>query len=698
MGRKQYRVETLNPQPLPRTKNGEYMNENVAHPRRGEQQQDVMAGKACLIMAIEKGRYDTVPSLLRGKPDVNYQDNKGYTALILAVINNLIEIVQILLRAGALVDISDINRQTAIHHACIGGHESVLNILLRQSGGENVCLSRDSEGKTPLHLACQNGFDRCVTQLVNIENADTVRSFLDCRDQCSQTALHLASIGGHHRCVELLTQHGAKVSVQDDQGDTPLHQAARQFENDDVDGTKTIEVLIQADPRQLMIKNRSNQLPIDCSSDSIIIEYLRKHPLAQVPQQQLLTDKMEQLEIPQKKISPITISLSVTPKSVTNTGLAVLVGSSTNFGRERVSINNSTSATATPLVFSLSNGKLLSPSRLLVSIPNKLPGESFFVAYLCDADFRRINVSDGNKAGDSPVLGLRRFLQVGVNGTADFSDVEIVLSRPDDSRHRSTHSINSNASNVSNNSSISSNNNNNSGSFHETTTYSRIAATPLYLLVHCVVDYNLPTQQVYGYSHFAPVQLLTSSESSKLLCLQMTKIIWNRDFTASSTTVDITSLPWVTLSERIRSYFDECVPVERKLSDADMMLMRELCDPHGREYVEFDHFHLVVMAKFLYPLLEWLCTDVDLQLLWNQHVVLFGSRAAFQRRDVTHIRFATTTSRRLSVGDNVSCGWNEASTVAQALKIVHDQKRPVLLSHGKTIEADHEILSLSKPF
>ena len=91
-------------------------------------------------------------------------------------------------------------------------------------------LCKDSDGRTPLHTACQRERTEVVKIYIQslkllIEAADT--NLLEVTDANGNTSLHLACEGGNKAVVQLLVDHGANVTAVNSKGETSVHTAAQ---------------------------------------------------------------------------------------------------------------------------------------------------------------------------------------------------------------------------------------------------------------------------------------------------------------------------------------------------------------------------------------------------------------------------------------------------------------------------------------
>ena len=90
-----------------------------------------------------------------------------------------------------------------------------------------LMLCKDSEGRTPLHTACQHGQIEVVT--IHIQNLRVVTdtNLLEVTDANGNTPLHLACEGENKIVVQLLVDHGARITATNSRGEAPVHTAAQ---------------------------------------------------------------------------------------------------------------------------------------------------------------------------------------------------------------------------------------------------------------------------------------------------------------------------------------------------------------------------------------------------------------------------------------------------------------------------------------
>lgn len=95
-------------------------------------------------------------------------------------------------------------------------HKITDNVSIILENGANANI-RDNNGRTPLHVACENKVYNWHSSLVD-KGVD-----LNAVDRKGQTALHLSAQVGDINTVRDLLFKGAAITVADNQGNTALH-------------------------------------------------------------------------------------------------------------------------------------------------------------------------------------------------------------------------------------------------------------------------------------------------------------------------------------------------------------------------------------------------------------------------------------------------------------------------------------------
>jgi len=152
------------------------------------------------------------------------------TPLFRAVFSRDLDCVRLLLEAGANLDHTLSDRTTVLHRAAKINCPALLEEFIRRDQNIKLTLinQTESNGMTPLHVACLAGNSPCVERLLSagcdVGVKMTFKSHTDC------TALHLASSEGHFNVVETILKHNSGrevVEARDGHGCTPLHLACQ---------------------------------------------------------------------------------------------------------------------------------------------------------------------------------------------------------------------------------------------------------------------------------------------------------------------------------------------------------------------------------------------------------------------------------------------------------------------------------------
>ncbi|KAK2492495.1 hypothetical protein MC885_007928 [Smutsia gigantea] len=125
-------------------------------------------------------------------------------------------LIDLLVSKGGVVNATDYHGSTPLHLACQKGYQSVTLLLLHYKASTEV---QDNNGNTPLHLACTYGHEDCVKALVYY---DVQSCRLDIGNEKGDTPLHVAARWGYQGIIETLLQNGASTEIQNRLKETPL--------------------------------------------------------------------------------------------------------------------------------------------------------------------------------------------------------------------------------------------------------------------------------------------------------------------------------------------------------------------------------------------------------------------------------------------------------------------------------------------
>lgn len=109
-----------------------------------------------------------------------------------------------------LLNWPNIRQETCVHLACSGGRKNMLEKVLIYGANVNAI---NSNGDTALHIAIQNGFDVCVSVLLNTALMDSKRKIdidLNVFNNSGYTPLHLASKENNLNIVKMLSHKAAQ--------------------------------------------------------------------------------------------------------------------------------------------------------------------------------------------------------------------------------------------------------------------------------------------------------------------------------------------------------------------------------------------------------------------------------------------------------------------------------------------------------
>ena len=198
-----------------------------------------------------------------GNKHVQGADNHSNTTLHEAVDLKHPDLVQVLIDAGADIEEEDSEGHTPLLLACKEGCLDIVKVLVQAGAKLRV---KDNDGNTCLSVASREGHTETVRYLVGLGQVD-VNQLGGCH---KSTALHKAVRQNHVDAVQVLIDAGADIDKKDSEGRTPLLHACSRGCLD------TVKVLVQAGAKLRVTNDNGDTclLAASCGGHTDTVRYL----------------------------------------------------------------------------------------------------------------------------------------------------------------------------------------------------------------------------------------------------------------------------------------------------------------------------------------------------------------------------------------------------------------------------------------
>jgi len=176
--------------------------------------------QTAIMLACHDGHHRVVTQLIKAQADLNCTDLDGFTALTIAARSGYGKIVEKLILAGANATIVNMIGRSALQLSCIRGLNRCVRQLLNEPSVQRNINTRDDDGATALHSACEFADEEIIKLLLEH------RANVHAKDNDQRTPIIWASFFGQVRCIKVLLESKANLEDTDNGGFTPLLTAA----------------------------------------------------------------------------------------------------------------------------------------------------------------------------------------------------------------------------------------------------------------------------------------------------------------------------------------------------------------------------------------------------------------------------------------------------------------------------------------
>ena len=163
-------------------------------------------------------------SLISAGADIQHTDSAGTTSLMLAAKQQNTPLLSFLIENHCNTRAQDSQKRSVLMYALQGSQDPahILQLLTRKGANPKVS---DSQGKTPLHLAAQKGFEKSIEVLVK------AGAQVNAKDLYDDTPLHLAVRNGHLKSCKALLRYKPSLGIRNAYGKKPGEEAYGEIRN-----------------------------------------------------------------------------------------------------------------------------------------------------------------------------------------------------------------------------------------------------------------------------------------------------------------------------------------------------------------------------------------------------------------------------------------------------------------------------------
>ncbi|XP_043922219.1 serine/threonine-protein phosphatase 6 regulatory ankyrin repeat subunit A-like [Protopterus annectens] len=177
-------------------------------------------GSTLMHIASQYGHPETALAFLKKGVPLHMPNKSGAVCLHAAAKGGHTAVVKALLQKGAHVDAKTKDNYTALHISVQHCKPLVVQTLL--GFGAQLQLKGGKAGETPLHIAARIAEGEKVAEMLLKSGAD-----VNLEQENGETAMHIAARYGNLKMIQSLIEEGGDLTRQSKVGENPLHIAVR---------------------------------------------------------------------------------------------------------------------------------------------------------------------------------------------------------------------------------------------------------------------------------------------------------------------------------------------------------------------------------------------------------------------------------------------------------------------------------------
>lgn len=172
-------------------------------------------GYNALTIASAHGHADAIDFLIEAGANVAAVDDNGVTALMYAAASNQVDAMKVLIEKGKTdIDFQHSHGGTALLEASTGGAADAIKLLL-ESGGKFDFV--DNDGVSPLMAVASQGSLEGQTAIIEAlkkaKSGDELKEHINMFSYSGGSSVMFAAAGGHYNCTKQLIDLGADVNA-----------------------------------------------------------------------------------------------------------------------------------------------------------------------------------------------------------------------------------------------------------------------------------------------------------------------------------------------------------------------------------------------------------------------------------------------------------------------------------------------------